>query len=185
MPRFYCDYCDIYLKADGRAGRKQHQNGRKHQDNLRQYYMQFLKTPTLNRPNIAASIANLRNMVPVVQRGMRTIPMNIGGRGGGLIPMGRGGAMRGGIVPMMVRAPMVPQNFAMGRGGMAMNRGMIPRVNIQMPQQRQQQYRPQQQNNNNNRFQGPQQMRGGYQNGGNRGQMNQDYKKVKVEPRRY
>merc|ERR1711976_1056596 len=43
MPSFYCDYCDIYLNFDSYHVRKQHQRGRKHQDNVRQYYMQFLQ----------------------------------------------------------------------------------------------------------------------------------------------
>ena len=43
MPRFYCDYCDVYLTHDSFSGRKQHMRGRRHQDNVRQYYMQFLK----------------------------------------------------------------------------------------------------------------------------------------------
>lgn len=47
MPRFYCDYCDVFLTHDSFAGRKQHMRGRKHQDNVRQYYMQFLQKPLL------------------------------------------------------------------------------------------------------------------------------------------
>mmetsp|Transcript_61119 Transcript_61119/g.97241 ORF Transcript_61119/g.97241 Transcript_61119/m.97241 type:complete len:160 (-) Transcript_61119:155-634(-) len=48
MPRFYCDYCDVYLTHDSFSGRKQHMRGRRHQDNVRQYYMQFLKRGVLN-----------------------------------------------------------------------------------------------------------------------------------------
>mmetsp|Transcript_7076 Transcript_7076/g.10801 ORF Transcript_7076/g.10801 Transcript_7076/m.10801 type:complete len:117 (+) Transcript_7076:133-483(+) len=50
MGRFYCDYCDIYLTHDSQAGRKQHMHGRRHQENVRQYYSQFLSNTTLAPP---------------------------------------------------------------------------------------------------------------------------------------
>jgi U1 small nuclear ribonucleoprotein C len=30
MPRYYCDYCDVYLTHDSPAVRKAHNTGRKH-----------------------------------------------------------------------------------------------------------------------------------------------------------
>ncbi len=30
MPRYYCDYCDVYLTHDSTAVRKAHNTGRKH-----------------------------------------------------------------------------------------------------------------------------------------------------------
>eukprot|EP01026_Neomeris_dumetosa_P064223 TRINITY_DN6108_c2_g1_i2.p3 TRINITY_DN6108_c2_g1~~TRINITY_DN6108_c2_g1_i2.p3 ORF type:complete len:137 (-),score=23.30 TRINITY_DN6108_c2_g1_i2:145-555(-) len=41
MPRYYCDYCDIFLTHDSPAVRKQHNTGYKHKANVRNYYMQF------------------------------------------------------------------------------------------------------------------------------------------------
>eukprot|EP01024_Parvocaulis_polyphysoides_P061917 TRINITY_DN6935_c0_g1_i1.p2 TRINITY_DN6935_c0_g1~~TRINITY_DN6935_c0_g1_i1.p2 ORF type:complete len:143 (-),score=14.63 TRINITY_DN6935_c0_g1_i1:127-555(-) len=41
MPRYYCDYCDIFLTHDSPAVRKQHNSGYKHKANVRNYYMQF------------------------------------------------------------------------------------------------------------------------------------------------
>mmetsp|Transcript_71383 Transcript_71383/g.87582 ORF Transcript_71383/g.87582 Transcript_71383/m.87582 type:complete len:173 (-) Transcript_71383:547-1065(-) len=65
MPRFYCDYCDVYLTHDSFSGRKQHMIGRKHQDNVRQYYMQFLK------PGVLSNSENI--LVP----GMGSVPVGI------------------------------------------------------------------------------------------------------------
>ncbi|TDH68784.1 hypothetical protein CCR75_007870 [Bremia lactucae] len=42
MPRYYCDYCDTYLTHDSQAGRKQHNRGWKHRENVKLYYEQFL-----------------------------------------------------------------------------------------------------------------------------------------------
>ena len=42
MPKYYCDYCDVFLTHDSQAGRKQHNHGRRHQENVRQFYAQFL-----------------------------------------------------------------------------------------------------------------------------------------------
>jgi U1 small nuclear ribonucleoprotein C len=42
-PRFYCDYCDMYLTHDSAGGRRQHRYGWKHRDNVRQYYEAILK----------------------------------------------------------------------------------------------------------------------------------------------
>ncbi|EGZ29404.1 hypothetical protein PHYSODRAFT_476304 [Phytophthora sojae] len=42
MPRYYCDYCDTYLTHDSVPGRKQHNRGWKHRENVKLYYEQFL-----------------------------------------------------------------------------------------------------------------------------------------------
>jgi len=38
MPRYFCDYCDVYLTHDSAPGRKQHIRGWKHRENVKQYY---------------------------------------------------------------------------------------------------------------------------------------------------
>ena len=43
MPRYFCDYCDVYLTHDSAPGRKQHIRGWKHRENVKQYYEQFMK----------------------------------------------------------------------------------------------------------------------------------------------
>lgn len=118
MPRFYCDYCDIYLKADSFNGRKQHQNGRKHQDNVRQYYMQYLRRPNLT---LNGKIISGKN---------RAQPLNIP-MGKKLIPLGRG------IIPRPnINIPnkgLIPVNMPMmGRGMPMMGRGMPRMMNPMM-----------------------------------------------------
>merc|ERR1712176_1441671 len=71
MPRFYCDYCDIYLNFDSYHGRKQHQRGRKHQDNVRQYYMQFLQRSGMFTRSRTRGIPFSSCLVPISRgRGM-------------------------------------------------------------------------------------------------------------------
>ena len=42
MGKHYCDYCDRFLKSASAQGRKQHNRGKKHQENVRAYYAQYL-----------------------------------------------------------------------------------------------------------------------------------------------
>ncbi|CAH0474844.1 unnamed protein product [Peronospora belbahrii] len=100
MPRYYCDYCDTYLTHDSQAGRKQHNRGWKHRENVKLYYEQFLAgqgvvmTPGewLRGPALAGSLPP-----------RPTGPVN-GGMPGGYPP--RGGPPRGMIPPTGMRPPM-------------------------------------------------------------------------------
>jgi len=149
MPRFYCDYCDVFLTHDSFAGRKQHMRGRKHQDNVRQYYMQFLQKPVLTqyRPRIMAKLntaPNLilgrgvgipTNLVPIsasqiqrlgVQGQVRMLPQNANLANfrpvNQLQPMGRGmPQMRGQPMPGQFK-PRAPQHVM--NPGQPMGRGM-------------------------------------------------------------
>ncbi len=51
--KYYCDYCDVYLTHDSQSGRKQHNKGRKHQENVRQYFSQFLANNMASLPGMA------------------------------------------------------------------------------------------------------------------------------------
>ena len=42
MPKFYCEYCGIYLTHSSPLGRKQHAEGRKHIQNKIDYYSNLL-----------------------------------------------------------------------------------------------------------------------------------------------
>lgn len=42
MPKYYCEYCNIYLTHSSPAGRKQHAHGRKHINNKIEYFTEFL-----------------------------------------------------------------------------------------------------------------------------------------------
>eukprot|EP01087_Luapelamoeba_hula_P010423 TRINITY_DN2762_c0_g1_i1.p1 TRINITY_DN2762_c0_g1~~TRINITY_DN2762_c0_g1_i1.p1 ORF type:complete len:179 (-),score=28.03 TRINITY_DN2762_c0_g1_i1:16-552(-) len=41
MPKYYCDYCDIFLTHDSPSVRKSHNEGWKHKAAVRMYYSQF------------------------------------------------------------------------------------------------------------------------------------------------
>jgi U1 small nuclear ribonucleoprotein C len=43
MPKFYCDYCDIYLAHSSIGGRRQHCIGRKHIQNKVEYYQKTIR----------------------------------------------------------------------------------------------------------------------------------------------
>ena len=42
MPKYFCEYCGIYLTHSSPGGRKQHAKGKKHIENKIKYYSQFL-----------------------------------------------------------------------------------------------------------------------------------------------
>ncbi len=41
MPKYYCDYCDVFLTHDSPSVRKSHNEGWKHKAAVRAYYAQF------------------------------------------------------------------------------------------------------------------------------------------------
>jgi hypothetical protein len=43
MPKYYCDYCDTYLTHDSPSVRKTHCQGRKHKENVRDYYLKWME----------------------------------------------------------------------------------------------------------------------------------------------
>jgi hypothetical protein len=50
MPKYFCEYCGIYLTHSNPRGRQQHSHGRKHINNKIEYYSQFL-SETQNHSN--------------------------------------------------------------------------------------------------------------------------------------
>uniref|UniRef100_A0A5F9C724 U1 small nuclear ribonucleoprotein C n=1 Tax=Oryctolagus cuniculus TaxID=9986 RepID=A0A5F9C724_RABIT len=56
MPEFYCDYCDMYLTHDSPSGRKTHCSGRKHKENVKDYYQKWMEeqAPSLIHKTTAA-----------------------------------------------------------------------------------------------------------------------------------
>ena len=46
MPKFYCDYCDTYLIHDSPSVRKTHCSGRKHKENVKDYYQKWMEEQT-------------------------------------------------------------------------------------------------------------------------------------------
>ncbi|XP_048964185.1 U1 small nuclear ribonucleoprotein C-like [Canis lupus dingo] len=43
MPKFYCDYCDTYLTHDSPSVRQTHCSGRKHRENVKDYYQKWME----------------------------------------------------------------------------------------------------------------------------------------------
>ncbi|XDA73148.1 U1 small nuclear ribonucleoprotein C-like [Ovis aries] len=43
MPQFYCDYCDTHLTHDSPSVRKTHWSGRKHKENVKDYYQKWME----------------------------------------------------------------------------------------------------------------------------------------------
>jgi len=106
MPRYYCDYCDVNLTHDSQPGRKQHNRGRKHQDNVRIYYSQLI-ADMLNQGGAPGG-------APMMPPGRMGPPMGMGPPGRMGPPPGRFGPPPGRFGPPM-RGP--PPPHMMGRMG--------------------------------------------------------------------
>jgi hypothetical protein len=74
MPKYFCEYCGIYLTHSSPWGRKQHSHGRKHINNKIEYYSQFLyefqqntynnilKTGMPNQPQTQSNMPKIVNI---------------------------------------------------------------------------------------------------------------------------
>uniref|UniRef100_A0AAV1UJP4 U1 small nuclear ribonucleoprotein C n=1 Tax=Peronospora matthiolae TaxID=2874970 RepID=A0AAV1UJP4_9STRA len=100
MPRYYCDYCDTYLTHDSQAGRKQHNRGWKHRENVKLYYEQFLAGQGV----VMTPGEWLRGPMPTGSLPPRPSGLHNGGMPGGYPP--RGGPPRGLMPPPGIRPPM-------------------------------------------------------------------------------
>ncbi|KAF2110723.1 U1 zinc finger-domain-containing protein [Lophiotrema nucula] len=120
MPKFFCDYCDVYLTHDSMSVRKAHNSGRNHLRNVQQYYEQISSEHTqLVINSITDAYATEGQDNPLTHP---MGPLAMGGMGGP--PMGFPGAHAGGPPPfpgfpppgMPGLPPGMPPPF-MGRGG--------------------------------------------------------------------
>ena len=109
MPKFYCDYCDIYLAHSSIGGRRQHCIGRKHIQNKIDYYQKLVREQGISTlPGTAGGIAPPFLGAPPAFPGMPPIfpgpPGVAGGFPGstGLLPH-----FPGGLPPTMPGAPHV------------------------------------------------------------------------------
>nr|OQO21464.1 hypothetical protein B0A51_11782 [Rachicladosporium sp. CCFEE 5018] len=124
MPKFFCDYCDVYLTHDSMSVRKAHNSGRNHMRNVVDYYQQIGHEKA---QSVIDSITNSYNAAgqadsnPMLHQG----PGAMGGFGGGMPPMGMPPGFSGG--PPMGFGGM-PPGFPPPPGGMpmGMGRGMPP-----------------------------------------------------------
>jgi len=130
MPKYYCDYCDVFLTHDSQAGRKQHNHGRRHQENVRQYYAQFLAHNVQAPGQSPMTFVELpEGSTPQQMPGMPGAPIMIrpgmGPTGGALL--GPGGVQIRPMRPGMPGMPMMRPGMPM----MMMRPGMPPRPGMQ------------------------------------------------------
>jgi len=141
MPKFYCEYCDIYLTHSSAGGRRQHNSGRKHINNKIEYYQTLIREKNLAppmypvpphlssaiRPHMMPRPMGMPGMLPGqmplpgMLPGMMPLPGGLPGGGPGTLgkagmPGGPPGMQQGppGMRPIM-KMPIRPQ--APGNGG--------------------------------------------------------------------
>jgi hypothetical protein len=87
MPKFFCDYCDVYLTHDSMSVRKAHNNGRNHLRNVQAYYEQISSDQTQQVINSITDAYNIEGQAnPLFQQNLTGgFP---GGPMGGMPPMG-------------------------------------------------------------------------------------------------
>ncbi|KAH9882184.1 hypothetical protein J1614_001356 [Plenodomus biglobosus] len=99
MPKFFCDYCDVYLTHDSMSVRKAHNNGRNHLRNVQAYYEQISSEQTQQVINSITDAYNTEGQAnPLFQQNLS------GGYPGG--PMAMAGGMGMGGPPMGMPGPM-------------------------------------------------------------------------------
>mmetsp|Transcript_103425 Transcript_103425/g.292000 ORF Transcript_103425/g.292000 Transcript_103425/m.292000 type:complete len:130 (+) Transcript_103425:107-496(+) len=110
MPKFYCEYCDLYLTHSGLSGRRQHLTGRRHINNKIEYYQLLIKEKGLTPPIYP----------PPPGMCLPAPALKAGGLGAGL---GGLGAMTG-MPPMLPGLPGMPPRLP---GLPGLPGGMAPR----------------------------------------------------------
>ncbi|KEP64672.1 UNVERIFIED_CONTAM: U1 zinc finger protein [Hammondia hammondi] len=123
MPKYYCEYCDIYLTHSSPAGRRQHATGRKHINQKIEYFQNLIREPDFMPPQQLDSTVVQRAVqaagsgpMPMGPAGGPGFQRGFGGRGGFA---GRGGMMRGGMDGGRGggRGGFPPMGMSIGPGG--------------------------------------------------------------------
>ena len=119
MPKYFCDYCDVYLTHDSMSVRKAHNSGRNHLRNVIDYYQQIGHEKA---QSVIDSITNSYN--DAGQSGSNPMLQQPGGFPPGFGPPGGAPGMPPGMPPGTPGGPgsgmppgMPPMPFAMGPGG--------------------------------------------------------------------
>lgn len=128
MPKFFCDYCDVYLTHDSMSVRKDHNSGRNHLRNVIDYYQQIghekaqSVIDSITSSYAAEGQAHNNPMLPQNQPGFQAAQQRFGGPGRfqGNAPRGMNG-MNG--MPPFAGAP----------GGAAPGGFPIPPPNFNFP----------------------------------------------------
>ncbi|KAI1327268.1 U1 zinc finger-domain-containing protein [Xylariaceae sp. FL0255] len=134
MPKFFCDYCDVYLTHDSMSVRKAHNSGRNHLRNVVDYYQQIghekaqSVIDSITSSYAAEGQAHANPMLPQNQPGAHG--HGAGGHGGFPPPFNFPGGMppppfpgMPGAPPMLPPGPGFPQGLPpppgqAGRGGL-------------------------------------------------------------------
>lgn len=75
MPKFFCDYCDVYLTHDSMSVRKAHNSGRNHLRNVQAYYEQISSDQTQQVINSITDAYNLEGQAnPLYTANERRLP---------------------------------------------------------------------------------------------------------------
>ncbi|KAK0416463.1 hypothetical protein QR680_012501 [Steinernema hermaphroditum] len=111
MPKYYCDYCDVFLTHDSPSVRKTHNGGRKHKENVRMYYQKWMEQQAQKLVDATAR-AFASGRPPPMLPGIppRLPPMGVPPVGGGVrppFPMFPPGMMPPPPGGMMMRPPMM------------------------------------------------------------------------------
>lgn len=77
MPKFFCDYCDVYLTHDSMSVRKAHNSGRNHLRNVVDYYQQ------IGHEKAQAVIDGITSSYAAEGQSMPLQPQLSAGQGGG------------------------------------------------------------------------------------------------------
>ncbi|KRX09087.1 hypothetical protein PPERSA_08803 [Pseudocohnilembus persalinus] len=139
MPKYYCEYCGIYLTHSSPHGRGQHNHGRKHQLNRQDYYKQVI-----DDQNDALAEERQNNPQQMSQMQPQMMPNNMQQPpifGGLPMPMGMPPM---GMPPQFDPKQPMPQGMQLPPPGL----GQYPRppmMNNNMGQQQQHQQQQQQQ----------------------------------------
>ncbi|XP_064778750.1 U1 small nuclear ribonucleoprotein C-like [Oncorhynchus masou masou] len=124
MPKFYCDYCDTYLTHDSPSVRKTHCSGRKHKENVKDYYQKWMEEQAQSLIDKTTAAFQQGKMPPTPFPGAPP-------PGGAMIPPPNlNGPPRPGMLPtpQMGGPPMMPMMGGMGPPppGMMGGPGMRP-----------------------------------------------------------
>ncbi|KAI6784375.1 U1 small nuclear ribonucleoprotein C [Emericellopsis cladophorae] len=121
MPKFFCDYCDVYLTHDSMSVRRAHNSGKNHLRNVVDYYQQIghekaqSVIDSITASYTAEGQAHANPMLPQNQPGHGFPPPSLGFPVGGPPPPFPAPGGRG--VPPMPPFPGAP-NLPMPPGGL-------------------------------------------------------------------
>eukprot|EP00434_Breviolum_minutum_P031989 symbB.v1.2.028290.t1/scaffold2987.1/size129848/12 len=113
MPKFYCEYCDMFLTHSGLTGRRQHLTGRRHINNKIEFYQMLIREKGLTPP-IYPPPPGMVLPMPKLPAAATPKPAATAGLPGIGLP---------GMLPTMPKLPGVPALPGIGLPGMP---GLLP-----------------------------------------------------------